>query len=58
MHNYSLQYDLPELSLMYMINVENIIQHTQRLNITYTNQRRIRRVVNDRDNMTTIPKLK
>ena len=46
MHNYSLQPDLLELSSICeqnMVNVENIIQHTQRLNVADTDRIRILR---------------
>lgn len=44
-HHYSLQHNLPELSSMgdqNMVNVENIIQHTRRLNVADTDRRHIR----------------
>ena len=45
-HSYSLEHNLPELSSMYeqnMVNVEEIIQHTRRLNVADTDRKRIRR---------------
>ena len=45
-HNYSLEHNLPELSSMCeqnMVNVEEIIQHTRRLNVADTDRKRIRR---------------
>ena len=46
MHNYSLQHNLSKLSSMYeqnMVNVEDIIQHTRRLNVADTDRKRIHR---------------
>ena len=45
-HSYSLEHNLPELSSMCeqnMVNVEDIIQHTRRLNVADTDRKRIRR---------------